>query len=57
MATMTAVPVMHEKMHQRASEKEQKRQHAQDMRRMLGHEVKAGDNKKAEQNDATFGAP
>ena len=54
---MTAVPVMHEKMHQRATEKEQKRQHAQDMRRMLGHQVKAGDNQKAEQNDAASGTP
>jgi phage regulator Rha-like protein len=57
MAPVTAVPVMHEEMHQRASEQEQKRQHAQDVRRMLGHEVKAGDNQKAEQNDAASGPP
>jgi hypothetical protein len=54
---MTAVTVMHEEMHQRARQKEEKGQRAEHMGCVFGQKIEACDNQEAEQRDAAACAP
>jgi hypothetical protein len=42
MITMTVVTMMHEKVHQRARQKEKKGQRAEQVGRVFGHKIEAG---------------
>jgi hypothetical protein len=57
MAAVSAMAVMHEKMHYGTGQNEQERQHAKNVRCVLGEKIEGGDGKKAEQHDAASGAP
>ena len=48
MASVTATPVMHEEMHQRAGQQRQPNQQAEDVRAMLSEQECAGDDRKSD---------
>lgn len=51
------MPVMHEKVHQRASSDQQPGQRAEDVRGVFGEKEEAGDPQEADGNDPGRGAP
>jgi hypothetical protein len=55
MAAMAPVPAMHEDMHQGASEDQKPWQHTEQMRPVLRPQIKGGDDRKADQDDAAAG--
>jgi hypothetical protein len=57
MVTVTAMPVMHEEMHQRARRHQQIRQHAEHMRGMFREQIETCDDKEAAEDNAPFGSP
>jgi hypothetical protein len=44
---MSAVTVMHKEVHQRARQKEEKGQHPEQVRRVLGHKIEARNSQKS----------
>ena len=57
MPAVPAMPVMHEKMHHGTSKEQEKRQHAKEVRGVLGEEIEAGDQEEAAQHDAAARFP
>jgi hypothetical protein len=47
---MTAVPVVHEQVHERASRQQQPWQNAKDVCRVLSNKEESSDSEKADQN-------
>jgi hypothetical protein len=54
---VSTVTVMHEEVHQRAREKKEEGQRAEQVGGVFGYKVKAGDGQKTQQDDAATGAP
>ena len=50
MASVTAMPMMHEHMHEGASEERQPDEHAENMRSVLGEQERAGDDSKSDKD-------
>ena len=57
LSVVPAMAVMHEKMHQRTCREQEKWQHAQYMSRVLGQQIKSGDDQKPAQDDPAASAP
>lgn len=50
MSSVTAIPMTHEEMHERASEERQPDQHTEDMGSVLGEQKRAGDDSESNEN-------